>query len=94
MNKVPDNNTEILTILNSAMVTKSINRDDMGRCDPIPYITLTRDPNTKGTPRWLKRKCLSDVWVSIHRICTIDKENKPAYPYYERGGGKKLSGGS
>lgn len=54
MNEVPDNNTEIITTPNSAMVTRSIKRDDMGRCDPIPYITLIGDINTKGTPRGRK----------------------------------------
>jgi len=89
MSEVPDNNTEILTTPNSAMVTRSIKRDDMRRCDPIPYITLIGDPNTKGTPRGRKRKCSLDVWVSIRRIRTIDEEDKPAYPDCERGSGKQ-----
>ena len=88
-NEIIDNNKGTASSFTCSIVMRSIKRDEMGRCDPSKYLTLSEDSNYKETPRGCKKKCPSNVWVSMHKVRIIDEDNKPAHPHCQRGSQKK-----
>ena len=88
-NEIIDTNKGTASSFTCSIVMRSIKRDEMGRCDPSKYLTLSEDSNYKGTPRGCKQKCLSDIWASIQKLRIINEGNKSAYHHCQRGSQKK-----
>ena len=54
--EIMDTNKGTVSSFTSSIVTRSIKRDDMGRCYLTQYLTLSEHPTCKGTPKGRKRK--------------------------------------